>query len=109
MIVLLKPSVIDPPAPRHAKVEDHRVAAIGIDQPVLRAAPEFRHLGTSKPLAEIVGEGVAQIGTARLHPGDPPPRENALQSANGRLDFGKLGHAPRYGGRGPSPLEPRAA
>jgi hypothetical protein len=31
---------IDPPAARHAEMEDERVAAVGFDQPVFGAAPE---------------------------------------------------------------------
>ena len=83
--------------PRHAEVEDQGVAAVGADQPEFRAAAEAGDRCAGQPLAEIFGECAAQVGPAHLDPRQPAPVEHALQPADGRLDFGKFGHAPRYG------------
>ena len=105
MIVLSQLRMIDPPASGHAKVEDHRVVAVGVDQSIFRPAAEPGHFRPRQPLAEVLGKGSAQVGPASLDARDPSTLENALKASDGRFDFGKLGHQPRYGERPPSPLE----
>ena len=84
--------MVDPPAPRHAQVKDYRVAAIGVDETIFRAAAEPRHESPRKALTEVFRESMAQVRSPRLDAGDPPALEDAFQSANGSLDFGKLRH-----------------
>jgi len=48
--------------------------------------------GAGQALTEILWKSMAQIGTARLDARDPTTIEDALQSADGGLDFGKFGH-----------------
>ena len=47
-------------------MEDHRVVAVGMDQPIFRAAAEARHLRSGQPLTEILRKGSAQVGAARF-------------------------------------------
>ena len=105
MIVQAKVGGVDPPVAGHAEVEDHGVAAVGADQAELGAAAELGHGGPGEALAEAWRERPAQIGPPRLDAGQPPALEHAGQAADGGLDFGKLGHRPRYGEGAPSPLE----
>jgi hypothetical protein len=79
---------IDPPAPRHAKVEDHRPPAVGMDQAILRAATKARYGGTSQRLDQVGGKWAAQIGTARRDADQPRAIKIARQSAYGGFDFG---------------------
>jgi hypothetical protein len=84
--------MIDAPAARHSEMEDHRVVTIGVDQAVFGASSEPGDLGSGKPLTEILRKGIAQICATRLNARDPAAIEDAFQSADGGLDFGKLGH-----------------
>jgi len=84
--------MIDPPASRHPQMKDHRVPAIGVDQPIFGAAAEPRDRGAGQPLTEILGKGMAQVGAAHLEPSDPTSLEHALEAADGGFDFGELGH-----------------
>ena len=45
---------IDPPAPRHAEVKDHRVAAIGVDQAIFG---DFRVTGAKFPCTQRFERG----------------------------------------------------
>ena len=54
---------------------------------------------------KIGGNRPAQIRPARLDPRQPPALEHAFQSAHRGFDFGKFGHAPRYGEAGATSLE----
>ena len=58
---------IDPPASRHAEMEDHRVAAVGLDQPIFGAPAEPGDARAGQPLAQVRRERPAQIrrGAAR--------------------------------------------
>ena len=78
--------------PGHAEVEHQRVAAIGVDQPVFRAAAKPDDPRAGQPLAEVQREGPPEVGPARLDARDAPAVEHAREAANGGLDFGKLGH-----------------
>src|SRR4029079_10502846 len=94
MVVLLNLRMIDPPAPGHAQVEDHRVVPTGMDQSVFRAPPETGDPRTGEPLAKVLRERPSQVCPASFKPRDPPALEDMSQSANGGLDFGKLRHRP---------------
>ena len=58
---------IDPPAPRHAEVEDQRVAAVGVDQPIFGAPAEPGDPRPGQPLAKVDREtpGAGRRGAAR--------------------------------------------
>ena len=103
MIVLAELGRIDPPAARHAEVEDHRVAAVGVDQPIFGAAAEPGHPRAGQPLAEVGRERPAQVGAARLDARDAAGPEHVLQPADGGFDFGKLGHGRRIWRSAPQP------
>ena len=92
---------LDPPAPRHAQVEDHRVAAIGVDQAIFGTAPERGDARPGQPLAQVVGEGPAKVRAAGLDGGEPAPLQHGTKTAHGGLDFGKLGHVDEDIGRLP--------
>ena len=53
VIVLFELRMIDPPAPRHAEVEDHRVVAIRVNQPIFGAAAEAGHPCARPALAQV--------------------------------------------------------
>ena len=88
MIMRAKLDRIDPPPSRHAQMEDHCVAAVGGDQAIFGAPPEPGDPRPGQPLAEIVGEGAAEVSAAQFDPPDPPPVEHLGQTANGGFDFG---------------------
>ena len=87
---------IDPPAPRHAEMEDQRVAAIGVDQPIFGAPPQPGHARAGQPLAQVRRErrGADRRGAAR-RASAARPSSTLRQAAHGGLDFGKLGHIRR--------------
>ena len=105
MVVLPDLARIDPPVARHAEVEDQGVAAIGVDQPVFGAAPKSAHPRAGQSLAEIEWQGAPQVEPPRLDVGDALAVKNAREAADGRLDFGKLGHARDMAEPRSSPLE----
>ena len=92
MIMLPKLGMIDPPATRHAEVEDHRIVAVGMDQPVFRAPSKAGDFCTSQPLAEVLGKGSAQVRSTRFDARDPSTLQHPLKPADGRFNFGKLRH-----------------
>ena len=82
MIVRQQLGRIDAPAARHAEMEDHRVAAIGLDQPVFGAPAKPRHRRAGQPLAEILA-GTA--GADRRGASDPrQPRGPPAPAASPR-------------------------
>ena len=101
--MLLEPCMIDAPAPRHAQMKDHRIAAIGVNQPVFRAAAKPRHHCSGQPLPEVLWKGAPEVGAARFDPNDAPTFQHMLKAANGGLDFGKFGHARRDMAKGGQP------
>ena len=66
MVVLADLGRIDAPVARHAEMEDQRVAAIGIDQPVFGPAPKAGDPRAGQPLAEIRREAPAAGRAAAL-------------------------------------------
>ena len=107
MVVLLELRMIDPPAPRHAEVEDHRVVAIRVDETVFRPPAEARDLRPGQPLAKVLRKRPPQIRAPRFDTCDPPALQHPLKAADGGFDFGQLRHRARYGGRPSTPLEAR--
>ena len=99
---------IDPPVAGHAEVKDERVAAIGIDQAIFRAAAKPGHPGAGQPLAEVLREAHGADPAAA-----PRPARCAGPSgrAPGRGRWSRLREAracePRYGGGRATPLEAR--
>ena len=75
-------------------MEDERVAAVSVDEPVLRPPPQTGHARASQALAKILRQRTSQIRPPRFDARDAPALEDALETADGRLDFGKLWHAP---------------
>jgi hypothetical protein len=73
-------------------MEDQSIAAVGVDQAILRATPEARDSRARQALPEIDRQRPAQIGAPRLDPLDPPALQDSRQPAHGRFDFGKLRH-----------------
>ena len=95
MVMLLNFAGIDPPATRHAEMEDQRVTPIRIDHAVLGSAPQSDNPPAGQPLAQIDWKGAPKIGPSRFYAGDSMAIEHALQAANGGLDFRKLRHCGR--------------
>ena len=83
---------VDPPVARHAEVKDERLAAVGVDQTVFRAAAKAGHPRADQSLAKVLRKRPAEIGPPCLDALDAAALEDALETADGRLDFGKLGH-----------------
>ncbi len=92
MVVLPEARMVDSPTARHSEVEDHRVVAVGVDQPVFRAAAEARHPGARQALAEILRERASQVRPPGFDARDSPAFENSGEATDRCLDFGKLGH-----------------
>ena len=78
---------IDSPAPRHAEMEDERIAAIGIDQPVFGPTAQVRHGRARHALAQVDRDRFAQVGAARLDRGQALALQHGLQPAHGGFDF----------------------
>ena len=92
MIVLLDGLGLDPPAARHAEVEDHRLAAIGVDQAIFGAAAQRRDFRSGHRLDQAGWERAAQVRAIDRHAGDSLPLKVARQAAHGGFDFGQFGH-----------------
>ena len=69
------------------------IAAVGVDEAVFGAAAEAGDACSREPLTQILRKGAAQVGAAGFDAGDAPALEHAREAADGRLDFGKFGHA----------------
>ena len=83
---------IDPPAPRHAEVKDHAVAAIRFDNPVFRTAQKPRDPRARHPLAQVNRDRAAQIGAAYIDAHQARAKQRRLQPAHRCFDFGKFRH-----------------
>ena len=99
MIVLADLGRVDPPAARHAEMEDQRVAAVGVDQPIFRAAAKPGDPRAGQPLAEVdreaPGAGPARRASTRAmrRPFRTRSRPRTVVSTSG-----SSGIAARYGG-----------
>jgi hypothetical protein len=71
MVMLRKLGRIDTPMARHSEMEHQGVAAIGVDQSVLRPSAKLRDPRTGQPLPEIDRKSTAEIRSARFHARDP--------------------------------------
>ena len=90
MVVLGDSAGIDAPVPGHAEMEDERVAAVGVDQTVFRAAPKPV---TARPVSRWPrSTGRARGPAAVPRRGEAAPFEHTRKAADGGLDFGKLRH-----------------
>jgi hypothetical protein len=102
---------IDSPAPRHAEMEDHRVTAIGLNQPIFGASAEPGDGRSGHPLGKIGRERPPEVAAMRDDARQPLALEDGLEAANGRFDFRKFRHITQLGWvcpRHKRPLEPRA-
>jgi demethylmenaquinone methyltransferase / 2-methoxy-6-polyprenyl-1,4-benzoquinol methylase len=93
MVVLLDRRMIDPPAARHAEMEDHGVIAVGVDQSVFGAPPKNSHRRACEPLAEVLWERSTQIGSPGFEARYPPALEHLFKTADSGFNFRKLGHS----------------
>lgn len=92
MIVLGRLRWIDTPVTRHSKVKHKRIAAIGLDKAIFCSPAKSDHASPNEPLAEILRQSTPQVRPPRLDLRDTAALEDLSQSANGRFDFGQLGH-----------------
>ena len=92
MVVLERFGRIDPPVAGHPEVEHEAVAAIGIDHTIFGTAMEADDASARQPLTEVVGKRTPQVRPPRLDSRNPPALQHMGKAADGRLDFGKLGH-----------------
>ena len=87
MVVLANIGRIDSPGARHSQMEDHRVAAIRMDQSVFRPAPQPGHLGPGQALTEIHRKGAAKISASSFNSPYPAALQHLGQSAHGGFNF----------------------
>mgnify|MGYP002652025511 CR=1 FL=1 len=83
---------IDPPAPAHAQMEDHRRPAVEMQQPVFRPARQRGDGGAGHHLYQIGGEGAAQVRAVERYALDPLAFEKCGEPADGGFDFWQFGH-----------------
>ncbi len=83
---------VDHPAARHAEMENQRITPIRINKAIFCAPPKPRNPRPLQPLAQVDGDGSAQIGTARLNQGEHRALEHGGQPANSGFYFWKLRH-----------------
>jgi hypothetical protein len=69
-------------------MEDERVAAVGVDEPIFRSAAETDHPGTGQPLPKILRQRSPQVGTPSFDALDTSALEDSLKASDGGLDFG---------------------
>jgi len=93
MVVRAELIRIDAPLARHAEVEDHRVAAVGVDQPIFAAAAEASDSRAGHPLAEPFRKRPPEIRAARLYAPQFAAEKNLLKPAYGGFDFRKFWHS----------------
>jgi hypothetical protein len=74
-------------------MKDERVSSIRIDEPIFCASPKTDDQSSCKALPKVDRERPPEIRPPRLDIGNPPPLKHSLKAADGRLNFGKLGHA----------------
>ena len=88
MIVLAQLLRLDPPAARHAEVEHHRLAAIGMNQAVLGSAGQASNRSASQNLDQFGREWTAQPGPAGGYPVQALAIEIAREASHGGFNFG---------------------
>jgi hypothetical protein len=92
MVVRVHVSGVHPPLSRHSKVEDDRVAPVGMDEAELAAPAERRDGRTRQPLAQAGRKVSAKVGPAKLDSRDFTAEQHLFQSADRGFDFGEFGH-----------------
>lgn len=92
MIMLADRIRIETPPARHAEMEDHRVAPVGIDQAIFGPAVKSGHNGARHPLPQILGDRTAQIGPSGFDGYEPLAEQGRLKSTHSCFDFGKFRH-----------------
>ena len=104
MVMALDRCRIEPHPPRHAEVEDERVAAAGIHQPELGAPRQAGDARTRQPPDQIDGQRPAQVRAARLDARDLGAIQHRAQAAHDRLDLGEFRHLSGRSSRGTGPV-----
>lgn len=92
MVVGIHLRRVDSPLSRHSEMENQRVAAVGPDQPELSPAAEPGHPCPCQPLAKVVREGPAEVGSARLDPHHSAAEQHPFEASDSGFDFGELWH-----------------
>ena len=75
-------------------MHDQGGAAVEAGQEIFAAPAQGVDAGSGEALDKALGQGKAQIGPARLDPGQPGAGKNRLQAPADRLDFRQLRHRP---------------
>ena len=70
VVVLAQRLGIDPPAPRHAQMEDHRAAPVGVNQAIFGPARQAADPCADHRLGEVLRERAAQAFAAQGQAGD---------------------------------------
>ena len=83
---------VDPPAPAHAEMEDHRRPAIKVQQAIFGAPRKPGHLRPGHHLYQIGREGAAQVRAVELHAHDPLAFKEARKAANSGFNLGQFRH-----------------
>jgi hypothetical protein len=73
-------------------MKDETVSAVRVNDSVFRAPVESDDPRSGQPLAQILGEGTAKVGTPQLDGRDPTPLQHSLEASDRGFDFRKLGH-----------------
>ena len=87
MVMFLHIVGVDSPAPRHAEVEDQRIAPVGIDQAIFGAAGEAGDSRPGQPLTQVDRHGMAQVGTACLDMAQPLSVQYGTQTCDRGFHF----------------------
>ncbi len=83
---------VDPPAARHAEMEDEGIASVGGDEPVFGAAREAGDRRAGEPLAQVDGKGAPQVRPPRLDGHQPSPLKHGNEALYRGFDLGQLRH-----------------
>lgn len=105
MVVLPKLGRVDTPVARHAEMKDERVAPVSVDEAIFGSAPKTRHPRARQSLAKIIRQCSPEVRPTGFDRVDPAPSKDSRKASDSGLNFGKFGHAPRYGEGRSTPLE----
>ena len=73
-------------------MEDHRVAAVRVDQAVLGAPTQVGDRRSGQALPEIRRKGSPEVGPPCFDARDSAAFQDSLKTTNRGFDFGKLWH-----------------
>ncbi len=79
-------------SPRHAEVQDQRLALVQVRKQVFRPSPQSQHPDPRQSLRQSRRKRPAQIRPPDLGARDQPTRQHRLKPASNRLDFRKFRH-----------------